>query len=310
MKPGNRQSWPTLVWPILLIGAGVILLLSNMGYLPENSWGLIGRLWPLALVLLGIDLLVGRRSRAGQLLSALLALALFTGGVMLLVASPSIPALRQLESQAELRTETIQTALEGIQTADLQISWGSGENRLGTLPANSDQLLQGEIRYYGQLIFDVQPRGTRSLVTIYTRRNGFINPMAGQANPSWQIDLNPAVRYSLNLEQGSGASHYDLRSLELENLVLESGSGPIEMWLPDGSYRGVLNVGSGNLAIHPPENSGLRLEIDQGSGNLNPGGLLIQTENDVWETRDYGQASQQIQLRVDQGSGNLSISQP
>jgi len=38
----------------VLIGAGVLLLLSNLGYLPWQSWNVLWRLWPLLLIGVGV----------------------------------------------------------------------------------------------------------------------------------------------------------------------------------------------------------------------------------------------------------------
>jgi hypothetical protein len=52
--PPRRRG--SVVWPLLLIAIGSILLLQNLGLLPGNLWGQIWRLWPLALVLIGLEL--------------------------------------------------------------------------------------------------------------------------------------------------------------------------------------------------------------------------------------------------------------
>ncbi len=56
-------------WPIVLIVAGVLFLLENLGLLPGSAWGWI---WAIALVLLGLSLLWPRRSaQAGDFFNAL-----------------------------------------------------------------------------------------------------------------------------------------------------------------------------------------------------------------------------------------------
>jgi hypothetical protein len=72
-----------LVGPILIIGVGAVLLLNTLGYLPYSIWTVLLRLWPVVLIAIGIDLLIGRRTLAGRLLALVLILALLGGGLWL-----------------------------------------------------------------------------------------------------------------------------------------------------------------------------------------------------------------------------------
>lgn len=67
-----------IVLPLLLIAAGVILLLKNLGHLPWTVWELLAKLWPVLLIALGLDILFGRsalRWALGIALALLVALA-------------------------------------------------------------------------------------------------------------------------------------------------------------------------------------------------------------------------------------------
>jgi len=59
----------SLFWPVVLIGAGVILLLRNLGVLQNFDLQTLLRLWPLILVVIGLDLIFGRRFHGLALLS-------------------------------------------------------------------------------------------------------------------------------------------------------------------------------------------------------------------------------------------------
>jgi len=50
-----------VVGPLVLIFIGGVFLLQNAGYLPPNFWVNLWRLWPLVLVLAGIELLLAHR---------------------------------------------------------------------------------------------------------------------------------------------------------------------------------------------------------------------------------------------------------
>jgi len=56
-----------IVLPLALIAGGVVLLLSNLGYLDVDVPDLIRRFWPLLLVALGLEIILGAtRARRGR----------------------------------------------------------------------------------------------------------------------------------------------------------------------------------------------------------------------------------------------------
>src|SRR5512139_2113401 len=61
------------------ISFGVIFLLHNFGQLPWNAWDMLFRLWPLFIVAIGLDLLLGKRSIWLGLLGAAIILLLGAG---------------------------------------------------------------------------------------------------------------------------------------------------------------------------------------------------------------------------------------
>ena len=72
----TNRRYPSLVGPIIVIGFGVLLLMSNLGMIQWSVWDAIAKLWPLLLVAAGLDLLIGRRSPLGNLLVAFLMIAM------------------------------------------------------------------------------------------------------------------------------------------------------------------------------------------------------------------------------------------
>lgn len=51
---------PSFFFPLLLIVVGIVFLLENLGVLQGSAWDLILRLWPLLLVVMGLDGLIRR----------------------------------------------------------------------------------------------------------------------------------------------------------------------------------------------------------------------------------------------------------
>jgi hypothetical protein len=312
-KPQRRL--PSLFWPLVLIGAGVVLLLSNLGYLPWQWWNVLWRLWPLLLIALGIDLMIGRRSTVGAIVSGLLILALIGGIVAVALFAQNIPALSQWTQPPELHTRHIAYPLTGVERATIYIDWTSAPGYLSALE-DSPNLIEGDITYRGKLIFDVKVRGDRASVTLDSRFLGpwFWGPDLGLgAEERWDVGLSPNVPLNLNLDAGSGRYDFDLTGLQVSSLVLDAGSGAIDLTLPSGStFEAEIDGGSGAITIILPESVGARVVLDSGSGPFRPDERFRLVEgkrhgDGVWETDNYRTAEHSILLEIDQGSGPINI---
>ena len=77
-RPYRRGS---IVWPVVLICLGGVFLLTNLGVISGDVWPRMLQLWPLLLVAIGIDLLLGRRSGIFAGLAVLLIFGMFAAGV-------------------------------------------------------------------------------------------------------------------------------------------------------------------------------------------------------------------------------------
>ena len=57
----NLRPRRGVFWPLLLIALGLIFLLQNFGFITGVSWLAVASLWPLLLVLIGLDIAFARR---------------------------------------------------------------------------------------------------------------------------------------------------------------------------------------------------------------------------------------------------------
>ena len=312
-RPRRRPH--SVFWPLALIGAGILLLLSNLGYVPWQSWNVLWRLWPLVLIAIGIDVLIGRRSTIGAIVSGLLILLLVGGAVVLVLFAKDIPLLANLTPSAELRAEHVEYPLAGVERASVTIDWTSAPGTLRALrdPAN---LVEGDVAYRGELIFDVDRRDDQVDVLLDQRFSGpWFRPfeITGSVEDRWDVALSPDVPLDLTLDAGSGTYDFDLAGLQLGELTLDAGSGPVEMALPSGNtFVANIDGGSGRLDIAIPEGVGVRVVLDSGSGAFRPDERfrLVEGERDsdgVWETEDFRETEHTIEMVIDQGSGSVSI---
>jgi hypothetical protein len=311
----QRRRVPSFFWPIVLIGGGVLLLLSNLGYISSTTWNVLLRLWPVLLIALGIELLFGRRSTAGAVISGLLILILLGGVIGAVFFVQQIPMLSGLAVLPEWRTEQIEYPLGSIQQATVNIDWSSLPGTVRVLEGSAN-LIEGRIAYRGDLVFDVRVRGNQADVEIDQRFTGvWFGPLdvLRDADRRWVLGLSPNVGLDLRVNGGSGPSTLDLLGLQLNALDVDVGSGSIDLSLPAGvTFNATIDGGSGPLTVVVPSGTGVRVVLDSGSGPFHPSEqfALVSGERSgdaVWESADWQTAAEQIELRIDQGSGPVTI---
>jgi len=318
--PTRRRRPPSVFWPIMFIGAGVLLLLSNLGYLPPLSWGVLWRLWPLLIIALGIDLLIGQRSMIGAIVSAVLICVLVGGIVLLAIFAHNVPAvsgwLGPLElpewiQQPEFQTRHVAYPLEGLEQAEVHIEWSSLPGYLSALE-DSPNLIEGDIDYRGELTFDVSARGGRANVKLDSSFSGLWS-FGDRSGKRWVVRLSPDVPLDLTLDASSGPCQFDLTGLDISHLMLDAGSGPVDLVLPSAStFKAEIDGGSGPLTIVLPKSVGAQVVLDAGSGPFNPDTRFQLVEgkrhgDGVWETDNYRTAEHTILFEIDQGSGPVTI---
>jgi hypothetical protein len=312
----HRHS-PGLFWPIIFIGGGVILLLSNMGLLAVNSWVLVWQLWPALLIVIGLDVMFGRRGLWGSVISAVLAILVIAGVVVLLFAAQNNPGILGAQSSIVFstdlsrRTEHIVSPLDGVESADVRVDFHGGNATVNALEGSSN-LIEGDVTYYGSLVKSISASNGRAQVSLENNFLGLSWPFFnGSGSTSWKLGLNPRVEYDLNLNAGSGTYQLDLTNLNLHSMTVGEGSGAMSIDLPDsGKYTFGLEIGSGTASIRVPAGVAAHVEYHVGSGSVNAPDLRQVSRdgrNGVYETPNYSQNGSYVVMNVDVGSGNLDL---
>lgn len=295
MHEGNvpsRRGYRSLFWPVVLIGVGLIWLLSNLGLIGAVNLRLLLRLWPLILIVLGFDLLIGRRS---TLLSALVALVALAVVVAVLVAGPAWGLVRTPEVKTEQFSEPLGEATSARITLDL----AEAPTTITALE-DSNQLIDATLTHLGRIIFTIQ--GTREKTVSLHQEVDFNDwdwaDLVG-AEPRWEIGLSPRIPLALTLNGGSGSSTVDLSALQLTALNADLGSGHSKWQLParPDRYTANLRSGSGHLEVTVAPKADVELTWDSGSG-----AATLNLEDNVTAELAFQSGSGSVTVKLGKGA--------
>jgi hypothetical protein len=332
MQNANQGGYRSLFWPMLLIGVGIVWLLGNMGVISAFDPLWLLRLWPLALIAIGLDLMFGRRS---PVIGGLLGILVIGAMVALMLLGPAL----NLPQASAVEQRSLTASLDGVSAATIRLDFSVYPTTLRAL-SDSDKLLDAQIGYQGTLDFSSSSVNGEAQVSL--RHSGltgwWFTPSLTSAPLRWQIGLSPRLPLTLDLKLGSGSSEIDLTGLQLKALTVDGASGSTRLVLPasTGSYEAVyegssgslglilpaetnlalnLHGSSGSLDISLPAGAAVRLDVrDNGSGSVSPAGGMERLsgkageDRGVWETPGYAQAAKKITITVDNvGSGSISL---
>lgn len=299
MEHKSRRRGDSLVLPILLILLGVLLLLDNLNIIAGIDWSTIWRLWPVLLIALGLEIILGRRVSFGTLVLLLVAVVVVGGIVWWSV----------IMSTGERTAKTFTWERGSTERAELEVNVGVGELKAEGSEDMAD-LLSADL--------DLAPgiRAEERLDTVSDIARGRISS-SGQffglpyflgGKPSqWNLKLNDRVRWDLNVNTGVGETALDLAELRVGDMTVDAGIGSVRITMPRrGGTEATIKVGIGEVEITFPEGVQARVRVEHGIGDLTIGSRFVR-RGDYLETEGFDQAESYIDLRIDVGIGSVTV---
>jgi hypothetical protein len=263
-----RPSVPGLwdfTWSVAWIVVGSILLASTTESLAQGPAELIGEYWPWALVLLGIWFVIG---------------AIMPGG----------PA----------PVEELVVPLGGVPAAAVRVEFGAGT--LTTRPAAPGNLVDGEFRG------GVEHRmvGPGRVELSQDTRYGL--PWLDRES-TWTVGLTAEVPLELRFDVGAARSTIDLIDLQVRRLELHTGASDTRVRLPRAA--GVTEVkaeaGAASLTIEVPSGVGARVRSRMAIGSSQVDELRFPRIGDLHQSADYATAPNRVDIDIQAGVGSVRI---
>jgi hypothetical protein len=290
-----RRGPRGLTLALLLIGGGVALLLHNLGIITLDWPGLL-RFWPVLLILVGLEVMLGRRSFLGSLSIVLLGVALVTGVIFFSSGIPSGDAV----------TRDFSHEVGDVESLQVDLNLGAGNTTVTALTESASGI---------QATYTTGENAGR--IVEYTTRDG-VGYLTTSAGNNWfrmapindlTLSLPSGVPVDLTIDAGAGNTSLDLTGIQLRSLDVSSGVGNLTVILPDqGSYTVTVSGGVGNVDITLPQGFAAQVEVDSGLGNVNVDAEgLAEVDHDLWQTADFEDAVSQADIEVAAGIGNISI---
>lgn len=301
----DRGRTGGIAWPMIIIFIGVVLLLNTLGTL---SWHVWGKLWPFilptVLIVIGLDLLVGRQSNLLRLALAGIVLILLVAAAIFLVTTDKPEAVQPVDES---------WSLGEIDQGEVTLKLALGEMNINPLEDSRD-FAQVHIEAPEDVHFErtFELRGSTAHLELSgpEKYSSWGLPFGDNNEILWDVRLSDQVPLEMAVETGVGVSELDLGELQVERLTLHAGVGEVTVTLPERVERGQVDIqaGIGQITLIIPE--GVAAEI---RANTGLGGTSVDTDRfpergaGVYRSPDYDSARYRLDIQVSGGIGEIEV---
>lgn len=289
---------------LLIIILGIAIFLSNFNVLSLN-WHFIFRLWPILLVFAGISVLVKSSKWRGILYaitSVLVLLWIFSA------ASVGWGGLKNAfygDGGNLYSQEFSQQFDKNIGHAVFTLNDGAGTFSInGTTTALMHATAQTNMGNYS---FDSNRDGSTQEINLRLEGRNEHWPFGGAKN-SLDMELNPTVDWSLNINVGACSVDFDLTPFIVQRAEIKAGASKIKVRLGDKADTTNLRIdtGASSLVVYVPSSSGCQIK-DQAelSSKSFPG--FVKEAGGYYRTPNFSTARKKVLMRIDAGVSSIKV---
>jgi hypothetical protein len=302
--PKQRRS---LVFPLVLITIGILAILHNFGLIQVDFWFWLWRLWPVWLIIAGLDLVFGGRKRWFGWIAFGLVITV-VGGAIWGAQSLWFHIDRPGAYAAPGQSIPLDHPLQDAKEAEIQISPGITRLTVGATQS-AEKLAEGQLGVppAGMDVIDRLDRSGDKAILHLEMRGNMWNPFGNWAAPAWQVNLSKAIPLRIRVDAGVGETDLDLRELKVVDLDVNSGVGQSTVTLPrEGKLRAAIDMGVGRLHLRIPRSMGAAISVDKGLGRVNLMGQF-EARGKEYVTPGYSASPNQAEIRIHGGVGEIEV---
>jgi hypothetical protein len=296
-----RRGYGSLFWPGILILVGVFALLVNGGLVPVERLDRLADLWPLILVVIGLEVVVRRalQGAAAEIAAALIVLLAICGAAAYVALGPSIPT----------GTQTLDASgkVGSLNQASVQVDAGGATITMQGSSSLGDDLFRAHIEYSG-----VNPSVTMDGATGEVRisQNNTSGFFFQSRRFALTLQLNSSVPWKIAVNSGAASDDFMLATVRVMSIDVNAGASKEDITVgdPSGTVAITINGGAPTVNVHRPPGAAASVSVSGGAASLSFDGRQSKAVGTLTaKTSDYDHASDRYQIRVDGGAANVTV---
>ena len=290
-------------WPAILILVGVFALLINSGLVPAERLDRLVDLWPLILIVIGLEFVVRRalKGPTAEIAAALVVLLAVVGAAAYVALGPAIPAGTQ--------TLDSSTKLGSLDHAGVRIDVGAANITMQGGSSIGDDLFRAHIEYSGRQpdvgldtsSGEVHISQSNTSGLFFQNRRFVLN-----------LQLNAGVPWKIAVNSGASSDTFNLSSLHVSSIEVNTGASheTINVGTPSGTVPITINGGALTVNAQRPRGVAASVAVSGGAVNLSFDGRQSHAIGNLnAQTSDYDGAPNRYQFQINGGACNASVDQ-
>jgi hypothetical protein len=286
--------------PAVLILVGAFALLINTGWISADRLSQLIDLWPVILIVVGLELIVRRSvpGTTGDIAAVLVVLLAVVGAGAYVVAGPNPSASHTLDTHSPI---------SGVEEASLEIDVGSANITISGSNAVEDDLYRAHLEYSGSkpgVSFD-QSTG---LVRISQSSSNF--PFFQSRRFLVDVKLNQRIAWSITENSGATTSTLNLSRVQVGTINMNTGASRDDIFLgePSGIVPVTINGGSLNVHLHRPQGIAASIKVAGGAVSLNADGKPMHAIGNLnFQSAGFSAESDGYRVEINGGACTVTL---
>jgi len=295
---GNRYRG--LVWPGLLILVGAVAFLVNTGVLSSDRLYALLNLWPLILIVIGLELIVRRavQGAQGELASWLIVLVAVVGALAYVAVAPNPGGTQTLDASGPAGS---------LSQASVEIDVGAATINVSGSDALGADLYHAHIEYSGPKPEVSLDQGTGDLRISQSSQN-FV--FFGNQRFVLNLELSSGVSWAISTNSGAATNTLNLGRLGLRSIEVNTGASREEITLgsPSGIVPVTINGGALTVHVHRPSGTAASVTVSGGGVSLDADGRQSHAFGGAsYESPGFSSATDGYRIEVNGGACTVTL---
>ena len=296
---------------VIIILIGIVWLLSNLDIFSfsviDVFFRSLGKLWPLLLIGLGINILLKENIVLRLLVWLIILATVMLYGIVTLDTHYSTDKYAAPNYNYSETHNYSLSKEKGTEEGTLNLNFGAGEFRLASTDANLLEVSSNipDLKYDHRF-----QNGNKKAVIDFDK-----------TKYTWQgnhdklfcyMNLDQDIVWEMDLDLGAATGNLDLKDLAVRKIALDVGAADLDLFLGNkikGQTELDINAGASNLEVYLPKEAGLKIKLDSSFSGNNISELGLEKEGDFHISPDFANKEVKLVFDVDMGVGNLKFHQ-